>query len=107
MSPIWGVDVSEQTMTDMRQVAIDAIYQKHCTRINDICEWGEEDGEFAMHYGPAHIVWADGNYNSAQWCLDHWAEYDGDLIPNEHLEIVRQSLQELIAFLAKNPGDKK
>lgn len=55
-------------------------------------------GESAMHYGPAHIVWDDENWDSAQWCLDHFEEHsDGDHTPKE-LAAVYASLKELVAL---------
>jgi hypothetical protein len=54
-------------------------------------------GESAMHYGPAHVVWDDENFEreSVQWCLDHFDDYRGDH-SNEALEAVRKSLVELL-----------
>ena len=51
-------------------------------------------GESAMHFGPAHIVWEDENFDSSGWCLEHFDEYAGDHLP-EALAAVRQSLIEL------------
>jgi len=61
-----------------------------------------------LHYGPAHIVWDDENFDSAEWCLEHFAEYKGDWTDSD-LDIVRWSLVEL-AKLPMNireivPGD--
>lgn len=58
-------------------------------------------------FGPAHIVWEDENFDSAQWCLDHFDEYKGKW--NEaQLEIVRWSLWELLklpeAFKVEPPN---
>ena len=81
------------------------IYNQHRDKIDqlykdDVCDWCQFDpGEFAMKYGPAHIVWADGNYErkSVQFCLDHWAEYDGPISENA-LCIVKESLVKLMRF---------
>lgn len=47
-----------------------------------------------LHFGPAHIVWEDENFDSAEWCLENFEKYKGDYAPEE-LEIVRWSLEEL------------
>lgn len=52
-------------------------------------------GEPAMLYGPAHIVWADENFDSAQWCLDHFDEYRDNHGETE-LAAVKQSLLDLL-----------
>ena len=54
-----------------------------------------------MHFGAAHIVWEDENFERehVQWCIDH-------LEPKDHMpswtydahEAVRQSLLELLAL---------
>lgn len=46
-------------------------------------------------YGPAHIVWADCNFDSAQWCIDNFDKYAGGLEPQER-EVVMRSLRELL-----------
>ena len=51
----------------------------------------------ALHFGPAHIVWEDENFHSAEWCLDHFDEDRGDY-SDADLEIVKRSLQELAAL---------
>ena len=58
--------------------------------------------EHALHYGPAHIVWEDENWDSVDWCLEHFNEYKGDN-SEEDLEVVRWSLEEL----AKIPLEKR
>lgn len=50
-----------------------------------------------LEFGPAHIVWSDENWDSAQWCLDHFDEYRGEY-EDADLEIVRRSLVELLAL---------
>ena len=58
--------------------------------------------EGPLHYGPAHIVWDDENFDSAERCLESFDEYRGDYT-DEELEVVRWSLEEL----AKLPlGDR-
>jgi len=47
-----------------------------------------------LHYGPAHIVWEDENFNHAEWCLEHFDENKGDL-SDYTLGVVRWSLEEL------------
>ena len=57
-------------------------------------------GESPLLYGPSHIVWADENWDSAQWCLDHCAEYENDysaMSNDDVLAIVRESLERLLA----------
>lgn len=44
--------------------------------------------------GPAHIVWDDFNFDSAEWCLENFDKYRGDY-NDEELAIVRWSLEEL------------
>ena len=53
-----------------------------------------------LDFGPAHIVWGDENFESAEWCLDNFEKYKGDYTPEE-LEVVKWSLIEL----AKLPLD--
>ena len=48
-----------------------------------------------LHYGPAHIVWDDENFDSAQWCLDNFDEYADDL-SEEEKAVVRWSLEQLL-----------
>ncbi len=47
-----------------------------------------------LHFGPAHIVWEDDNFMSAQWCLNHFDEYTDELSP-EQCAIVKKSLEDL------------
>ena len=73
------------------------------------CHWGwskpvadiykkaldELDGwEGPLNFGPAHVVWEDENFDSAEWCLEHFDEYEGDYTV-AHLAIVKQSLVDL------------
>lgn len=56
-------------------------------------------GEEAMHYGPAHIVWDDENFDRehVQWCLDHFDEHRSDHGDTE-MQAVRESLVALLAL---------
>ena len=47
-----------------------------------------------LYYGPGHIVWADENFDSAEWCLEHFDEYKGEN-SESGLAIVKRSLEEL------------
>jgi hypothetical protein len=73
------------------------IYRRALANLDAIPGW---DGEYALTSGPAHVVWADENWDSAEWCLAecdktgaHW-----DHFPPAVLEIIRQSLRELRAL---------
>jgi hypothetical protein len=57
----------------------------------------------ALNYGPAHIVWDDENFDSAQWCLDNFDMYSKDL-SEEEKRVVRWSLEQLL-LLPKNVID--
>ena len=59
-----------------------------------------ENIQGAMHYGPAHIVWEDENFDKAQWCLDNFDKYPGDNSAAD-LEVVRWSLEELVKIPMK------
>ena len=60
--------------------------------------YGAIAGDSAMHYGAAHIVWDDENFNreSVQWCLDHFEEYKRDDCTDSENEAVRDSLKALL-----------
>jgi hypothetical protein len=58
--------------------------------------------ESLLHFGPAHIVWEDENFDSAEWCLENFEQYRGDYCDSD-LEIVRESLIEL----SKIPVDQR
>ena len=88
-----------QTIYNTHRAKIDELYENYW------CDWCPgEPGEFAMKYGPAHIVWGDGNYDreSVHYCLNHWHEYEGDISENA-LCIVKESLTELLWFHIKIP----
>lgn len=53
--------------------------------------------ESPLHFGPAHIVWEDENFGSAQWCINHFNEYRGDY-SDAALDVVMESLQRLAAL---------
>ena len=59
----------------------------------DAIAWS--DGEHALKYGPAHIVWADENWDSAEWCLKECDSTSFGDWNTATLEIVRRSLREL------------
>jgi len=59
---------------------------------------------FPLHYGPAHIVWDDENWDSAQWCLDHFEENVGDLTA-EARAVVRRSLLRLLLVPDEYKGE--
>lgn len=70
--------------------SVSGIYDKYVSSV----------GGMAMDYGPAHIVWADGNFSDSdiQFCMDACGppmEYD--LSPAVIAE-VRASLIELLAI---------
>lgn len=57
-------------------------------------------GEDAMHYGAAHVVWDDENFERehVQWCLDNFEEYKRDDATPAENEAVKQSLIDLLAL---------
>ena len=62
----------------------------------------EQSADSCMHFGPAHVVWDDGNYDSAEWCIGHFTEFSDDLNDVQN-QIVMWSLVEL----AKIPVDDR
>ena len=48
-----------------------------------------------LHYGPAHVVWEDENFQMAKWCLDLFDEFEGEF-SSDQLDVVRWSLKELL-----------
>jgi len=62
--------------------------------------------ETAMHYGPAHIVWDDENFDKqehVQWCIDtaedwweEWAKDKLTKLTRKEFELVIDSLRELL-----------
>ena len=69
---------------------IQDIYDKYKQELGD---------DVALLYGPAHIVWADENWDSVDWCLENFDTWVKDWNDNQYqtdeLEIVRKSLLEL------------
>ncbi len=53
-------------------------------------------GVGAMNYGPAHIVWDDGNFDSGsiQWCIDN-AWKNRNELGDDAVAVVIQSLHDL------------
>ena len=49
-----------------------------------------------LDYGPGHVVWADQNWDSAQWCLDHFDEYINPDHTEEDMKVARWALEELV-----------
>jgi hypothetical protein len=62
-------------------------------------------GEDAMHYGAAHIVWDDENFDRGcvQACLDDFERWKRDDCTDEQNEAVRQSLLDMLAL----PDDQR
>jgi hypothetical protein len=85
--------------------AIVRIYRKALDKFN-----GNKE---ALHYGPAHIVWDDENFDegSIKWCLkdieDNTKVYND--FSSSDLEIVKESLKDLLclpkALLHAEPGN--
>lgn len=80
--------------TEDIEIAIDEFNAQSDWKI--ICE--PESAWRALEYGPAHIVWSDENWDSAEWCLKYcdrpeFLEWNPTV-----LEIVRRSLRELAAL---------
>lgn len=50
--------------------------------------------ESPLHFGPAHVVWEDENFQCAQKCLDDFDKYTDGYTPEE-MRIVKDSLIEL------------
>lgn len=53
--------------------------------------------DYPLMYGPAHIVWADENFDSASWCLENFETYRRDM-SDAAAAIVRCSLEQLAAL---------
>jgi hypothetical protein len=52
-----------------------------------------------LEFGPGHVVWSDENWDSAQWCLEHFGDYPKpEYMTDDHLAIVRESLERLCAL---------
>lgn len=56
------------------------------------------DGDpYPLHFGPAHVVWEDENFDLAASCLETFDQYRGDYSDAE-LAVVRASLEQLAAL---------
>jgi hypothetical protein len=55
-------------------------------------------GHAAMHYGPAHVVWDDENFDCAEVCLEDFAKHSDDRHTPDELAAVRRSLEALAAL---------
>ena len=52
-----------------------------------------------MLYGPAHVVWADENWECAQRILDTFDTFaEQDMFSPQQLSVVRESLERLAAL---------
>ncbi len=60
---------------------------------NEACE--KLGYESPLHSGPAHVVWEDEGFGSAELCLVNFDQYKGDYT-DEELQVVRWSLEELV-----------
>lgn len=68
-----------------------------------------DDWDSPLHFGPAHVVWEDENFHSAESCLEKFEEYSAEWI-DAHIEegdkdegdcamaIVKESLKSLAAL---------
>lgn len=72
--------------------SLDIIWDDSIERLRLLDDCSLLDAEQAMQYGPGHVVWADGNYDQAQWCLDHFDECRG-MLTDEQLRIVKRALK--------------
>lgn len=63
----------------------------------------ELDGdEMPLNFGPAHVVWEDGDFEikAVKFCLEACETFDMDA---EQLAVVRRSLERLLDYLEKQP----
>lgn len=79
-------------MNDWWPKEIQDIYSEALRRLGSN---GDDSKETSLHFGPAHIVWEDGNFDSAEWCLENFDRYT-DRFTKEEMDIVKWSLQELV-----------
>lgn len=75
------------------------IYKKALAKLN-----GDSS---PLSFGPAHVVWADENWDFAESCLenyDKWVkEYnDDERFSDDDLKVVRWSLEELVKIPLKD-----
>lgn len=78
-------------MNDWWPKKIQDIYNEALRRLGSN---GDDSKETPLHFGPAHIVWEDSNFGSAEWCLENFDRYT-DGFTKEEMDIVKWSLQEL------------
>jgi len=76
---------------------IDEIYRRAEERIRKESEWGTNPF-MVLCYGPAHIVWSDGNYNHAEWCIENYRRGNYPQFGDVELRICMESLKELAAI---------
>ncbi len=90
----WGWPVQVRAIYDRAVQDIDALLPS---------DWRGEprDGEAALHWGPAHVVWEDENFEDPSWCLENCDSPAFDDWHKGALEIVRRSLRELAALPAE------
>ena len=63
--------------------------------IYDDCREQMGGDDHPLLYGPAHVVWADENWDCAQSCLDDFDRWCDDLSGHEQA-VVRESLLRLL-----------
>ena len=68
------------------------IYKKALEKLDG--NWG------LLHFGPSHLVWEDENFDSAEWCLEHFDDYT-EGYTKEEAAVVKWSLQELVKIPIK------
>jgi hypothetical protein len=61
-------------------------------------KYGPIAGYEAMHYGAAHIIWDDENFEreNIQWCLDNFEKYKREESTENQNKAVKNSLIELL-----------
>lgn len=96
----WGWPKAIRDIYDRAEKDIDDILDTYpCEKNGWNCWEGEPIcGEYALEFGPSHIVWSDENWDSAEWCLKYCDEPQFKDWNPEALEIVRRSLRELEAL---------
>jgi len=90
---------------DIYAKAIAAVNDALLNAANESNDWKQPsqpyDGKSALEFGPAHIVWSDENWDCAKLCLKECDKKQWRKWPTDVLEIVRQSLRDLIALPAE------
>ena len=93
----WGWPRAVRDIYDRAERDIDAILANAAARADG--DWPEpQSGMHALHFGPAHVVWEDENWDCAEGCLKdcddpQWSGW----VPGV-LDVVRRSLRELDAL---------